>query len=128
MHINSELNKSYSLDVIPKLVKKLPLVMIIVGTIISFLVYFKFYRYMEVVKKKMKIPILFLRNKCYIDELYELIVIKPSLYLGRGFWKSIDIDLIDNLGPNGMSRMVSMLVQWFLDCSQVIYIIMFCLL
>ncbi len=108
MYINSELNKSYSLDVIPKLVKKLPLVMIIVGTIISFLVYFKFYRYMEVVKQKMKIPIKFLRNKCYIDELYELIVIKPSLYLGRGFWKSIDIDLIDNLGPNGMSRMVSM--------------------
>ena len=28
----------------------------------------------------------------------------PSLYLGQGFLKSIDIDLIDNLGPNGMSR------------------------
>ena len=36
MHINSELNKSYSLDVIPKVVKKLPLVMIIIGIIISF--------------------------------------------------------------------------------------------
>ena len=28
------------------------------------------------------------------------------MYFGRGFWKSIDIDLIDNLGPNGVSRVV----------------------
>ena len=57
-------------------------------------------------KEKLQIPILFFRNKCYIDELYELMFIKPSLYLGRGFWKSIDTDLIDNLGPNGMSRLI----------------------
>ena len=49
----------------------------------------------------------FFYNKCYIDELYEIVIIKPSKYLGRGFWKSIDIDLIDNLGPNGISRLVS---------------------
>ena len=36
-----------------------------------------------------------------------MVIIRPSNYLGRGFWKSIDIDLIDNLGPNGISRMVS---------------------
>ena len=36
-----------------------------------------------------------------------MILIKPSIYLGRGFWKSIDIDLIDNLGPNGISRLVN---------------------
>ena len=27
-------------------------------------------------------------------------------YLGKGFWKSVDRDLIDNLGPNGMSKFV----------------------
>ena len=106
IHVNTELNKSYTLGVIPKFIKKLPLVMIILGIIISFLVYFKFPNQTNYLKEKLQIPILFFRNKCYIDELYELMFIKPSLYLGRGFWKSIDIDLIDNLGPNGMSRLI----------------------
>ena len=63
--------------------------------------------YTELIKKRLSFLIRFFYNKCYIDELYDLLIIKPSLYLGRGFWKSIDNDLIDNLGPNGISRLVS---------------------
>ncbi len=109
MHINLDINKSYSIGDIPALIKKLPLIMIIFGLILSTLIYFRFVKGLEYIKTKLSGLILFFHNKCYIDELYQFIVIKPCIYLGRGFWKSIDNDLIDNLGPNGISRVVSVL-------------------
>ena len=83
------------------------LIILIIGLIISFVVYFKFEKQASYFKKKFNFIVSFFYNKCYIDELYQLVIIKPSIYLGKGFWKSIDIDLIDNLGPNGISRLIS---------------------
>merc|ERR1711991_280327 len=48
----------------------------------------------------------FFKNKWYVDQLYERVFIRPTFYLGKGFWKSVDKELIDNLGPNGFSRIV----------------------
>jgi len=106
MHVNLEINNSYSLGYIPALIKKLPLIMIITGIFLSWIIYYKLDNKIDYVKTKLSIIIKFFYNKCYIDELYDFLFIKPSLYLGKGFWKSIDIDLIDNLGPNGISRLV----------------------
>ena len=106
MHVNLEINNSYSLGYIPTVIKKLPLIMIITGISLSWIIYYKLDNKLDYVKTKLSIIIKFFYNKCYIDELYEFLFIKPSLYLGKGFWKSIDIDLIDNLGPNGISRLV----------------------
>ena len=83
--------------------------MILFSVIIVFLFYFKFPGIKQIAKEKLNFIVKFFYNKCYIDELYEIVIIKSSKYLGRGFWKSIDIDLIDNLGPNGISRFVSSL-------------------
>ena len=109
MFIDSETNQAYSYGNVPKLMKKLPLIMVLFSIIIVFLFYFKFPRFKQIVKDKFNFIVKFFYNKCYIDELYEIVIIKPSKYLGRGFWKSIDIDLIDNLGPNGISRFISSL-------------------
>lgn len=46
----------------------------------------------------------FLLNKWYWDELYDFLFVKPSFYLGRGFWKAGDEELIDGVGPNGFAR------------------------
>ena len=46
----------------------------------------------------------FLLNKWYWDELYDVIFVKPAFYLGRGFWKGGDEELIDGVGPNGFAR------------------------
>ena len=48
----------------------------------------------------------YINDEIYIDEIYNFIFVKSSFYLGKGFWKSIDTDLIDNLGPNGISRLI----------------------
>ena len=57
-------------------------------------------------KKKLTLLVKLFENKLYIDEIYYFIFVKSSFYLGKGFWKSIDTDLIDNLGPNGISRLI----------------------
>jgi len=106
MFINNDINDEYTFGNIPILVKKLPLFAIILGTFLCFLIYFIFKKHSQAVKKKLTIPISVFENKIYIDEIYNLIFVKGSFYLGKGFWKSIDIDLIDNLGPNGISRLV----------------------
>ena len=104
--IDLETNNFYTLGYIPTAVKKLPLIMIISGLFISWMYYYNLAKKLHHIKQKSSFIIKFFYNKCYIDELYEFLFIKPSIYLGKGFWKSIDIDLIDNLGPNGMSRLI----------------------
>jgi len=45
----------------------------------------------------------FLLNKWYFDELYDAIFVKPSLAIGRLFWKKGDGAIIDDLGPNNLA-------------------------
>tara|TARA_B100001057_G_scaffold165_1_gene155 strand:+ start:1548 stop:3461 length:1914 start_codon:yes stop_codon:yes gene_type:complete len=48
----------------------------------------------------------FLLNKWYFDELYDVLIIKPSKNLGLFLWKFFDIKLIDGFGPDGISAFV----------------------
>jgi NADH-quinone oxidoreductase subunit L len=43
----------------------------------------------------------FVLNKWYFDELYDRIFIRPSLWLGRLFWRGGDEGTIDRFGPHG---------------------------
>ena len=48
----------------------------------------------------------FLLNKWYFDELYDLVFVRPTKWLGRLLWKSGDGWLIDGFGPDGVSARV----------------------
>ncbi len=48
----------------------------------------------------------FLLNKWYFDEIYDVILVRPTLWLGRLLWKRGDGSLIDGLGPDGVSARV----------------------
>ena len=91
----------------PIFYKKLPLIIIIFGMIISYLIYFSFNNFIPVIKNRLSIVHNFFKNKWYVDEIYQKTFVFVAFYLGKGFWKSVDRDLIDNLGPNGMSKFVS---------------------
>jgi hypothetical protein len=41
------------------------------------------------------------------DELYNVTIVRPSLMLGRLFWKGGDGRIIDGLGPDGISARVA---------------------
>jgi NADH-quinone oxidoreductase subunit L len=49
----------------------------------------------------------FLYNKWFFDEIYDRLFIRPSLALGRIFWKRGDEGTIDRFGPNGAAALVS---------------------
>jgi NADH-quinone oxidoreductase subunit L len=49
----------------------------------------------------------FLYNKWYWDELYDLVFVRPSLWLGRLFWKGGDEGTIDRFGPDGAAAVVA---------------------
>jgi NADH-quinone oxidoreductase subunit L len=49
---------------------------------------------------------LFLLNKWYFDELYDLLFVRPAKWIGRFLWKTGDGRIIDGLGPDGISARV----------------------
>jgi NADH-quinone oxidoreductase subunit L len=48
----------------------------------------------------------FLLNKWYFDEIYDFLIVRPTLWLGRLLWKGGDGWLIDGFGPDGVSARV----------------------
>jgi len=55
-----------------------------------------------------RLPVLyrFLLNKWYFDEIYDYLLVRPALWLGRLLWKGGDERVIDGLGPDGISARV----------------------
>jgi NADH-quinone oxidoreductase subunit L len=48
----------------------------------------------------------FLLNKWYFDELYDALLVRPAMALGRFLWRKGDGWLIDGFGPDGVSARV----------------------
>jgi len=48
----------------------------------------------------------FLINKWYFDELYDVIFIKSSKKIGLFFWRTIDVNIIDRFGPDGITSLI----------------------
>jgi len=44
-------------------------------------------------------------NKWYFDELYDFLFVRPAFRIGRVFWKIGDGQIIDGLGPDGISNL-----------------------
>jgi NADH-quinone oxidoreductase subunit L len=78
--------------------------------VIGFMVAYLFYMLRPRIPQRlaeMNRPIYeFLLNKWYFDELYDLIFVRPSLWLARIFWIRGDGWLIDGFGPDGVSARV----------------------
>src|ERR1700686_5085442 len=88
---------------IPETIAFLPTVMMAVGFVVSYVFYIQ-RPYLPVDLANQQ-PLLyqFLLNKWYFDELYDLIFVRPTKWLGRFLWKVGDGKIIDGLGPDGVS-------------------------
>ena len=54
----------------------------------------------------------FVLNKWYFDELYDVLFVRPALWLGRLFWKGGDVGIIDRFGPHGAAYAVGIGNRW----------------
>jgi NADH-quinone oxidoreductase subunit L len=91
---------------IPETMKLLPTAMMALGFVVSYIFYIRRpYLPVELANQQ---PMLyqFLLNKWYFDELYDLIFVRPTKWLGRFLWKVGDGYIIDGFGPDGVSARV----------------------
>ena len=49
---------------------------------------------------------LFFLNKWYFDELYNVLFVRPSIWIGRQLWKRGDEGTIDRFGPDGAAAAI----------------------
>ncbi len=54
----------------------------------------------------------FLLNKWYFDELYDVVFVRPAMWLGRVLWKKGDGSIIDGFGPDGVAMRVQAVTAW----------------
>jgi NADH-quinone oxidoreductase subunit L len=96
----------HAMHEVPKWVAFSPLVAMALGFLIA--VYMYVLRPDLPAKMAARQPMLyqFLLNKWYFDELYDILFVRPAMWIGRLFWKKGDGAIIDGLGPDGVSARV----------------------
>ncbi len=88
---------------IPETIAFLPTVMMALGFLVSWLFYIRRpYLPVELATQHQGLY-KFLLNKWYVDELYDVIFVRPTKWLGRFLWKKGDGYIIDGFGPNGIA-------------------------
>jgi NADH-quinone oxidoreductase subunit L len=90
---------------VPTWVKVAPFVVGLIGFITAYICYIKFTGLPAKIAKAFSPIYTFLLNKWYFDELYNVIFVRPSMWLGRTLWKFFDVKIIDGLGPNGLAAL-----------------------
>jgi NADH-quinone oxidoreductase subunit L len=88
------------------LVKLSPAIAMIIGFLIAWQAYMRHTDWPRRFVGSFGLLYAFLLNKWYFDELYNLIFIRPALWLGRFFWKKGDEGTIDRFGPDGAAAAV----------------------
>jgi NADH-quinone oxidoreductase subunit L len=91
---------------IPYLVGLLPTVMMALGFLVAWQFYIRQPSLPGELARQHETLYKFFLNKWYFDELYDIIFVRPAIWLGRLFWKRGDGWLIDGFGPDGVSARV----------------------
>jgi len=95
---------------IPFWEKWLPTLMMVIGVAITYYWYVVDPEIPRRLARRHAILYKFLLNKWYFDELYDILFVRSSMWLGRFLWKKGDGWLIDGFGPDGISA-------WVLDVT-----------
>jgi len=91
---------------LPLWLSLLPTLMMIVGFLVAYQFYIRRPDIPVALARDQRVLYEFLLNKWYFDEIYDFLLVRPAMWLGRLFWKGGDGFLIDGLGPDGVSARV----------------------
>jgi NADH-quinone oxidoreductase subunit L len=91
---------------VPYLVALLPTVMMALGFMVAWQFYIRRPEIPYELARQHETLYKFLLNKWYFDELYDIVFVRPAMWLGRLLWKGGDERVIDGFGPDGVSARV----------------------
>jgi NADH-quinone oxidoreductase subunit L len=91
---------------LPLTISLLPTLMMIVGFLVAYQFYIRRPDLPVALARDQSVLYRFLLNKWYFDEIYDFLLVRPLLWLGRLFWKGGDGFIIDGFGPDGVSARV----------------------
>jgi NADH-quinone oxidoreductase subunit L len=91
---------------VPLWVKLAPAIVMITGFLIAFYAYIRSPGFPAKFAEHFRVLHTFLYNKWFFDELYNVAFVRPSMWLGRFFWKRGDEKIIDRYGPDGAAALV----------------------
>jgi len=91
---------------VPAWVAVAPTVMMVLGFLVAWQFYIRKPELPGELARQQEPLYRFLLNKWYFDELYDVLLVRPTLWLGRLLWKGGDGWLIDGFGPDGVSARV----------------------
>ncbi|HEY0027498.1 MAG TPA: NADH-quinone oxidoreductase subunit L [Allosphingosinicella sp.] len=103
--IHFDAHLMHELHGVPLWVKLAPAVVMITGFLIAFWAYIRDTSVPARFTAQWGVLYRFLYNKWFFDEVYDVIFVRPSLALGRFFWKRGDEKTIDRFGPNGAAAL-----------------------
>jgi NADH-quinone oxidoreductase subunit L len=83
-----------------------PTIMMIVGFLVAWQFYIRRPDLPEALARQQNLLYRFLLNAWYFDRIYDLIFVRPTMWLGRLLWKGGDGFIIDGFGPDGVSARV----------------------
>jgi NADH-quinone oxidoreductase subunit L len=101
------LHEIHEEGVIPALVKWSPAIAMVLGFALAWLFYIRDTALPARLAAQNEPLYKFLLNKWYFDEIYDVIFVRPAMWLGRVLWKKGDGMLIDGFGPDGVATAVS---------------------
>jgi NADH-quinone oxidoreductase subunit L len=84
----------------------LPTLAMIVGLLVAYQFYIRRPDLPVELARSQPVLYKFLLNKWYFDEIYDFLLVRPAIWLGRLFWKGGDGFIIDGFGPDGVSSRV----------------------
>jgi NADH-quinone oxidoreductase subunit L len=84
----------------------LPTLMMAIGLAVAYQFYIRRPDIPEALAREHSLLYRFLLNKWYFDEIYDALLVRPAIWLGRLLWKGGDGWLIDGFGPDGVSARV----------------------
>jgi NADH-quinone oxidoreductase subunit L len=91
---------------LPLLTSLSPTIMMIGGFLVAWQFYIRRPDIPAALARDQGVLYRFLLNAWYFDKIYDTIIVRPMMWLGRVLWKGGDGFVIDGLGPDGVSARV----------------------
>ena len=91
---------------LPVIIGLLPTLMMIGGFLVAWQFYMRRPDIPAALAREQGVLYRFLLNAWYFDRIYDVLIVRPVMWLGRLFWKGGDGFIIDGFGPDGVSARV----------------------